>query len=107
MAQLKHQWPSKIWSHRQMPKLANGLSRKLIMHKFSIGDCEDPVLYAAGPIYEWQQSEHGKWCMENAIGDITFYTDVDSYNYSYTIAIVGELEDVNYTFHELKWGNRK
>jgi hypothetical protein len=37
------------------------------VHEFNMGDVEDPDLYAAQPLYEWQQSEQGKWIMEHAV----------------------------------------
>jgi hypothetical protein len=33
----------------------------MILHEFTMGDVEDPYLYAAFPISEWQATEHGKW----------------------------------------------
>ena len=29
-----------------------------------MGDVEDPEIYCAEPIYQWQQTPAGKWCME-------------------------------------------
>ena len=32
----------------------------MIFHQFNLGDVEDPDIYAAQPIWEWQQTEKGK-----------------------------------------------
>ena len=36
------------------------------LHQFRMGDVEDIDIYIAQPIYEWQQTEKGQWCMLNA-----------------------------------------
>lgn len=77
---------------------------KICLHSFSMGDVEDPYLYAGFPIHEWQQTEHGKWCMEHAIGEITFYCAPNPANYGYRVDIVGKLEERDCTYFKLKWG---
>ena len=32
---------------------------KLVVHRFRLGDVEDPDLYAAEPLYKWQESDSG------------------------------------------------
>lgn len=32
----------------------------------NMGDVEDPDLFIAQPIYEWQQTPAGKWVMDNS-----------------------------------------
>jgi hypothetical protein len=36
------------------------------VHEILMGDVEDPDLMIAEPIYKWQQSEAGKYVMENS-----------------------------------------
>ena len=36
---------------------------KLTLHTFTMGDVEDPYLYAAFPISDWQKTEHGAWAV--------------------------------------------
>ena len=50
---------------------------EVCLHSFSMGDVEDPYLYAGFPIHEWQQTEHGKWVMEHAVEPPTFYCNAD------------------------------
>ena len=40
---------------------------KYIVHTIEMGDVEDPYLYAGFPISEWQQTEMGRWVMENVM----------------------------------------
>lgn len=79
---------------------------KTVFHTFRMGDVDDPYLYAAFPIGEWQRTEHGAWCMAHAVGEPTFWCNPDPASLGYRVAIQGELEEQDYTFFQLKWGNR-
>jgi hypothetical protein len=78
--------------------------RKVFFHSFRMGDVEDPEIYAAQPIYEWQQTEQGKWVMEHC-ADPTYNIGSDPNYMGYKITLSGELEDQDAVFHELKWGS--
>lgn len=78
---------------------------KVVLHKFTIGDVEEPFLYAAGPIHEWQQTEKGRWCLENCEGEMTMFSQPDSMMYGYQVVIQGELSDKNLTYFRLKFGD--
>ena len=72
------------------------------VHKFSMGDVEDPDLYAAGPIWDWQQTEQGVWVMKHGL-DPTFHTSVDHLSYGYTINITAHITDKRWTEFCLRW----
>ena len=74
------------------------------VHKFKMGDVEDPEIYAAGPILEWQESESGKWIMEHAEEQPVYQQFIDHASMGYSYAIYAKLADKNYTFWCLKWG---
>jgi hypothetical protein len=80
--------------------------KEFVVHTFGMGDVEDPDLYAAQPLYEWQESEMGKWVMENAVETPSWHRHADPYNYGYRYAIKAKLKDVDYTFWCLKWGTK-
>jgi hypothetical protein len=80
---------------------------KVCFHTLRMGDVEDPYLYAAFPISEWQKTEHGQWVMDHAIGESTFWCDPDPETMGYRVAVVGELTDEDNTYHALKWGMNK
>jgi len=42
-------------------------TKEIIVHTFEVGDVEDPDLYAAEPIYKWQQTPAGTWVMKNSL----------------------------------------
>jgi len=78
---------------------------KVIVHRFSTGDVEDPDIYAAQPLWDWQEGEAGKFVMEHAIEPPTWQRQTDPYNYGYQYVIVAELEKKKLAEFYLKWGN--
>lgn len=78
--------------------------RDVVVHHFTVGDVEDPELYAAIPIMKWQESEQGQWVMQNAAEPPYYMREVDYVSYGYRFAIVARLAGANITFWELKWG---
>ncbi len=61
--------------------------KEFVIHEFSMGDVEDPDLYAAEPLLEWEQSDIGQWVMKNAADVPTWHrmADMASYGYRYQI----------------------
>jgi hypothetical protein len=74
-------------------------------HHFRLGDVEDPDLYAAEPLWQWQNSEMGKWVMENAVQTPTWNRYIDHTTYGYQYAIRAELSPKHYTYWWFKWGH--
>ena len=77
--------------------------QKINFHSFSMGDVEDPELYAAEPLYEWQQTEQGQWVMEHC-SDPQFIVRPDVNTFGSKIIVYGEVEDRLATEYLLKWG---
>ena len=78
----------------------------MILHTFNMGDVEDPYLYAAFPLHDWQQTEMGKWVMEHAIEEPVFFCDPDPSTLGYRVTIHGNLNEKDQTYFMLKWGDR-
>lgn len=78
--------------------------KKIIVHRFRLGDVEDPDIYAAEPLIKWRDSEMGQWVMEKAVETPEWHRHVEPVTYGYQYAIVAKLKDVDYTFWQLKWG---
>ena len=79
--------------------------KKVVVYKFRMGDVDDPDLYAAQPMWEWQQSEMGKWVMERAVDTPEWHRYLEPITYGYQYAIVAKMKDIDYTFWQLKWGS--
>jgi hypothetical protein len=65
--------------------------KTIVVHEFSMGDVEDPDLYAAQPLYEWEKSEAGQWVMKNAADTPTWYRIADPMSYGYQYQIRAKL----------------
>ena len=75
----------------------------LPVHRFRLGDVEDPVLYAAQPIFEWQQTEAGKFVMEHAVEPPWWVRTVDNATYGFEFVIVARMKESDQTFYKLKY----
>jgi hypothetical protein len=80
--------------------------RKMVVHQFSVGDVDDPDLYAGQPLWDWQQTDAGKWIMKHAIETPSWHRHIDYLTYGTKYTIVAKLKDVDYTFWALKWGTK-
>ena len=78
---------------------------KVIVHRFQMGDVEDPDLYAAQPLLDWQNSEMGKFVMEKSVETPIWHRQHDQFNYGYQFAVEAFLKGADYSFWVLKWGN--
>lgn len=77
------------------------------VHEFTVGDVEDPEIYAAEPIWKWQQSDAGKWVMENAVEQPYYIHGLDYNSWGHRYKIMARLSEQNQTFWSLKWGGNK
>jgi len=78
------------------------------VYEFTLADVDDPELYAAQPLWEWQQSEAGKWVMENAVEAPYWIKSRDYITWGCKFKVMARLSDQNQTFWALKWsGNKK
>jgi hypothetical protein len=73
------------------------------VHEFTMGDVEDPDLYAAQPLWEWQDSEAGKFVMEHAAESPYWIRQTDHSSYGYQYRIMARLSEPNQTFFRLKF----
>jgi hypothetical protein len=75
----------------------------VVVHEFVMGDVEDPDLYAAQPIYEWQQTEAGQWVMEHAVDKPFWHRMSNPYYYGLTYYVVARLSEQDQTYWALRW----
>lgn len=62
--------------------------RELVVHEFTLSEVDDPDLYAAEPIVEWQNSEMGAWVMQHAVEPPSWHRHPNTlqyYGYRYQI----------------------
>ena len=75
----------------------------ICVHEFTMGDVEDPDLYAAQPIWEWQVSDAGRFIMEHASEPPYWIRQVDHSSYGHQYRIMARLSEPNQTFFKLKF----
>jgi hypothetical protein len=75
------------------------------VHSFQMGDVEDPDLYAAEPLWKWQNTDMGKWVMANACQTPSWHRNVDPHSFGWAYSIRAELSPKDYTFWWFKWGH--
>ncbi len=76
--------------------------RTVVVYEFSMGDVEDPDLYAAQPLYEWEKSEAGQWIMEHAVETPSWYRIPDMMQYGYKYQIRAKLAGARLTEYLLR-----
>lgn len=77
---------------------------KVVVHQFRVSDVEDPDLYAAEPLYKWQESDQGKFIMEHAITTPEWRRTNNFATYGHDYAIVAEIEKKKLSEFYLRWG---
>lgn len=102
-AEYSHWTPSEV-------KIIDGVAVKysdVVVHEFLMSDVEDPDLYIAAPIWEWQQSPAGCWVMEHAVEKPYWTKSVDLPTYGYRCRIVARLSEADHVFFRLKYVGTK
>jgi len=69
-----------------------------------MGDVDDVEVYAAQPIYEWLQTEAGKWVNEHC-EDLYWQTVANPDTYGWTVILRGSITDKHATEYYLRFGN--
>ena len=75
----------------------------ICVYEFSLGDVEDPDLYAAQPISEWQASAAGQFVMAHAVEKPYWIRMTDQASYGYRYVIVARMRESDQTFFRLKF----
>lgn len=75
-----------------------------IVHTVSMGDVDDPDLYVAEPLYNWEKTEVGKWVMENSNPAPTWQRQTDHpHCFGWKYYIVGYFNEQDLTYYNLKF----
>lgn len=79
-------------------------TKEIVVHRFSLGDVEDPDLYAAEPLWKWQNSEQGQWVMERAMETPIWSRHLDPYQYHTQYVIQAKFDTKTLTEYYLRFG---
>jgi hypothetical protein len=81
--------------------------RDVCVHEIKMGDVEDPDIYVAAPIWEWQQTDAGKFVIEHAVDKPYWIQRRDQSSYHLLYHIMARLSESDETFWRLKWDGLK
>lgn len=79
--------------------------REVVVHTFLLSDVDDPDIYAAGPIFDWERSEAGQWVMAHAVDQPVWHRMADPGTYGYKYKITARLLARDCTYWTLKWNS--
>ena len=69
----------------------------------NVGDVDDPDIYVGQYIWEWQESEAGKWIMDHSRPTPSWHRFTDHTSYGYRYHIKAYLTPEQITYYELKY----
>ena len=75
----------------------------ITVHTITMGDVDDPDLYVAEPLINWESTEVGKWVMENSNPAPTWQRQIDPHCLGWRYSIVGYLSEQDLTYYNLKF----
>ena len=78
------------------------ISHDVKVYGFNIGDVEDPDLYAASPLIDFERSEKGKWLKKHAT-DLYWRRMIARYDMGYDYEIRAVLYEADYLIYKLKY----
>jgi len=76
---------------------------RIVVHKIKLSDVEDPDLYVAEPIYQWQQTPQGMFVMNHG-QDVSWKREMDMSTMGYAYSILAKFEPKKLTEYYLKFG---
>jgi hypothetical protein len=99
-------------THSKPPecKIINGKVVKfsdMVVHQFRIGDIEDPMLYVVDHISQWEQTEAGKFVMENSAEPLWWMQSGNHLWHGSEFTIVARMKESDQTFYTLKYVGTK
>lgn len=75
----------------------------VVVHRFKLRDVDDPDIYAAGPIFDWERSEEGKWVTQHAVETPRWHRHDNPMSFSTNYAITAVLKEKDYALWILKY----
>ena len=76
---------------------------KILVHSIEMGDVEDPEIYAADPIIEFEKTEQGLWLKEHSLEQMEFIIRPNGGAFGFIIHLFAQLTDKDLTYYSLKW----
>jgi hypothetical protein len=77
--------------------------KNVVVYEFHLGDMEDPDMWAAQHLYEWEHSEMGKWVKAHASETPIWHRHVEPGYMGWRYVITAKLTGKDYTYWAIKW----
>jgi hypothetical protein len=77
---------------------------KVRVHEIALGDVEDPEIYAAEPMLNFERTEQGQWLHKNSYKQMEFIIRPNEATYGWKVIIFAFLKEKELTYYKLKWG---
>lgn len=77
--------------------------KNVLVHEFNVGDVSEPDLLISDIIYDWQQTELGRWVSDNCQGQLSWTTHVNPDFFGHTVRIRAVLSEEDAIFYKLKY----
>ena len=107
MALLKQTWRSEPDRPKYQVSILDSGEHKVtvthVVHTMRVNDSEDPDFMIGSHIYDWQQTDMGKWVMENSAPVASWHRHTDFNTYGYIYQIRAYLTPEQITYFELKF----
>lgn len=80
----------------------------VLIKEIPMADVEDPYLYAAFPLSDWEKTEEYAY-IKSQVGkdNMVFYCDSDPNTFGFKIRIYAPLQGQALTFYRLKYGTKQ
>lgn len=76
---------------------------RVVVHRFKLRDVDDPDIYAAGPIFDWERSDVGRWVTKHAVETPQWHRQDDPMTFATNYAITAVLKEKDYALWILKY----
>jgi len=75
----------------------------VVVHEFKMGDVEDPDIYAAMPMMQWEKSEEGQFVMTHSLEVPIWHRYTDPVTMGYVYRICAFFDDKTHILWKLKF----
>ena len=78
---------------------------QIIAYRFKVSDVEDPYLYIASPLADWEKSDKGSFIMKHSVTQPRWERNLNLEFMGHDFIIIAELEESKLSEYYLRWGN--